>query len=178
MKLIRSWPANVPEGRNYVVDTLPRLVMDSYDYRCLDDMDDDLVLIEWDVAASKEDLEVFIDAARSDRDRVLVAPYKLYMPTRGDRSLPRTVWAHRRYGTADMATAVFVKDNEPACHLFGLGLAYLPRPVVKAFLKAWPGHFSDASFSGWHYRNVTPEVPIVWESRPVHLHYQIDRMVP
>lgn len=177
MKLLRSWPANVPDDRCYVVDTLPRIVMDSYDYRCLQDVDDDLVLIEWDVAVGQEDLQAFVDRARAERDRVLVAPYRLYQPTRGNRDLPRTVWAHRRYGDEYRATLHFVKEGEPSCHLFGLGLVYLPRDVVKAFLDSWPGHFSDGSFSSWHYNNITQEVPIVWESRPVHLHYRIERMV-
>jgi hypothetical protein len=177
VKLIRSWPSQVPEGRCYVADTLPKLVMESYDYRCLESVDDDIVLIEWDVAAGKEDLEAFIDRVRSRPDEVVVAPYRLYMPTRGEQNLPRTVWAHRRYRTVDMATSRFVEEDEPSCHLFGLGLVYLPRDILQAFLASWPGHFSDASFSGWHYRNVTQETPIAWESRPVHLHYRIDQMV-
>lgn len=176
MKVLRSWPSEIPEGRSYVVDTLPRLVMDSYDYRCLEDVDDDLVLVEWDVAVGAEELERFIDRARSEPDRVLVAPYRLYMATKGDRNLPETVWAHRRYRSPETTSARFVKEDEQTCHLFGLGLVYLPRAVVQAFIRSWPGHFSDASFSGWHYRNIAQEVPIDWETRAVHLHYKIDQI--
>ena len=174
MKAIRSWPAKVPADRCYVVDTLPRLVMDRFDYRCLGDVDDDIVLLEWDVAVGKEDLEAFIAKAKAQPDRVLVAPYKIYTPTERAVALRRPFWVHRRYGDGESTTR-FVQPDDETCHLFGLGLAYLPRRIVAAFLKSWPGHFSDGSFSGWHYRNVTKEVPIAWDVRPVHLHYLIDQ---
>lgn len=176
MKVIRSWPEQVPEGRCYVVDTLPRLVMRDYDYRCLGDVDDDVVLLEWDVAVSREDLQVFIDRAKANPNRVIVAPYRLYTTTRESRDLPKTVWAHRRYVSETRSAAHFVDEGEPTCHLFGLGMAYLPKRIVRDFLDDWPGHFNDASFSGWHYLNVSQETPITWDVRPVHLHYLIDRM--
>jgi hypothetical protein len=160
-----------------VVDTLPRLVMRDYDYRCLADIDDDVLLIEWDLAVDREGFERFIDLARSNPGDVLVAPYRLYKPTRtGAPELPQPIWCHRRYGPGETSTR-FVTPDDETCHMFGLGLAYLPRAIVRAYLAAWPDlHFSDSSFSGWHYRHVRQETPIAWDVRPAHLHYAIDRM--
>jgi hypothetical protein len=91
MKLVRSWPANIPEGRSYVVDDIERFVMGAdndtqFDYRRLVDYDDDVVLIEWDIAVGGEQLRTFIDRARAEPDRVRVAPYLLYRGgLKGDR---------------------------------------------------------------------------------------------
>ena len=173
MKLLRSWPATVPPGRAYVHDAVPRLVMRDYDYRILGDVDDDVLLIEWDLAIGKDDLVEFADRARATPDRVLVAPYRLYAYS-SDRDRPAPVWAHRRYiGTPETGQLVHVAEGDPVAHLWGLGLTYLPRQVIAAFLAAWSGDVSDGSMSGWHYRNVEPGVPITWDIRPVHLHYQI-----
>lgn len=174
MRLLRSWPATIPASRAYVQDDLERLIMDGHDYRVLADVDDDIVLIEWDIAVGKEDLEAFAARARATPERVLVAPYRLYHFASGtDR--PRPLWAHRRYeGSPETGRLIHVQPDEPVCHLFGLGMAYLPRALVREFLDAWPGHVSDGSFSGWHYRNAPyPDVPVTWDIRPVHLHYQL-----
>ena len=176
MKFVRSWPEKIPPQRCYVEDTLPRIVTPNYDYRCLGEMNDDILLIEWDIAVDRIELEQFIERARSTPDDVLVAPYRIYTPTARAENLPKPIWVQRRY-SEDESTMRFVDDYEPTCHLFGLGLVYLPNAIIQAFLDDWPGHFNDAAFSGWHYRNVKKEVPIMWDVRPVHLHYLIDRMV-
>jgi hypothetical protein len=157
-----------------VVDPLPRLVMKDYDYRILGDVDDDILLLEWDIAIDREGLEAFIAHTKQAPDSVAVAPYRIYQPTTRAVNLPKPFWVHRRYGHGEQTT-YFVQEDEPTCHLFGLGMTYLPKRIVRLFLDSWPGHFSDASFSGWHYKNVEREVPIVWESRAAHLHYLIER---
>lgn len=147
--------------------------MDRYDYRILEHVDDDVLLVEWDVAVDKEQLTAFARRATSTPDRVLVAPYKLYHFS-SDRDRPEPVWAHRKYiGSPETGTLVHVTEDDPICHLWGLGLVYLPRWIVVEFLNAWDGTFSDGAFSGWHYRNIVEDVPIAWDVRPVHLHYQI-----
>lgn len=174
MKLLRSWPANVPDGRAYVVDQMPRIVMDNYDYRVLGDVDDDVLLIEWDLAIGKEDLAAFAARAAAAPQRVLVAPYRLYhYASNRDRTAP--IWVHRRYiGTPETGTLVHVQEGDPTCNLWGLGMTYLPRDLIRRFLAAWPAlTVSDGSLSGWHHRNVEPDVPITWDIRPVHLHYQL-----
>lgn len=177
MKAVRSWPDAVPPGRNYVVDNLPRLVMRDYSYRVLGDLDDDVLLIEWDLAIGREDFEHFVDLARAEPGRVLVAPYRIYQTTTGDDLFPQPFWVHRRYTDGTEQAMRFVTPDDATCHLWGLGLVYLPRQVISGFLSSWPGHASDASISGWHHRNVEQETRIAWDVRPVHLHYPIERIV-
>lgn len=177
MKVVRSWPAVVPRDRCYVEDTLPRFVMKDYDYRGLGDLHDDVLLVEWDMAVHREEFEAFLDVVRSDPADVAVAPYKVYTPTARAEEFKQPKWVMRRYSDSREQSLRFCTPEDTHCHLFGLGLTYLPRELIRAFLDDWPGHFNDASFSGWHYRNVKQETPIAWDVRPVHLHYLIDRMV-
>lgn len=177
MKIIRSWPEQVPADRPHVVDALPKFVMGDYCYRGLVDLEDDLILLEWDIAVDREGLEAFMDGARSNPDDVLVAPYRIYSPTEGNEDLPQgPIWVMRRYNEGEQSMRWVTEDDE-ACHLFGLGMTYLPRELIRAFVEDWPGHFNDTAFSGWHYRNVQQEAPIAWDVRPAHLHYPIERMV-
>lgn len=170
MRVVRSWPAVVPDGRCYVQDTTERLVMSDYDYRVLSDVDDDVVLIEWDLAVDRDQFDVFLTRVAAAPDDVLVAPYKLYAPISRRIDLEHSIYAHRRY-TSDESAMRFVTEDDHTCHLFGFGLVYLPRALVGAYLAEHPdAHFDDGAFSGWHYRNVRQDVPIAWETRPVHLH--------
>jgi hypothetical protein len=159
-----------------VVDTLDRFIMKDYDYRGLGDLDDDVVLLEWDMAVHREEFESFLGQVREAPDRVLVAPYKVYTATQRPENLRQPVWVPRVYADASEQSTRHVQPGEPECHLFGLGLTYLPRDLIQGFLADWPGHFNDVSFSGWHYRQVGA-APIAWDVRPVHLHYLIERMV-
>lgn len=165
MKLLRSWPARVPEGRNYVVDGVERLIIDRYTYEKLFDVDDDIVMLEWDIAIDPEDLDQFTTAARENPGDVVVAPYRLRRPP------PRkTEWVHR------YATNEHVQFGDPFCHWFGLGLTYLPRGIIRHFRaeferEGWPEGFNDCTLSMWHWRVLRKEVPIMWDVRPVHLHY-------
>lgn len=174
MKLLRSWPEAVPPGRPHVVDSIPRLVMRDYDYRRpLADVDDDVLLIEWDLAVSKEDLVEFGRRAMAEPARVRVAPYRLYRYA-SDRDRAAPIWAHRRYiGNPQTGRLVHVTEGDPTCHLWGLGLTYLPRDVVRAYLADRTEPLTDGHLSGWHYQHVEREVPIDWDIRPIHLHYQI-----
>lgn len=165
MKLLRSWPARVPDGRNHVVDDIEKLVIDNYAYEKLFNVDDDIVMLEWDIAVDPEDLERFTTAARESPDDVVVAPYRLRRPP------PRsTVWVHR------FDTNRHVQEGDPFCHWFGLGLTYLPKRIVSAFhaeleQRKWPEGFNDCTLSMWHWRVLQKEVPIMWNVRPVHMHY-------
>lgn len=175
MKIIRSWPEKVPPNRNYVVDTLPRFFMQDYSYRGIGEFDDDVLILEWDMAVSQEDLGTFLAWIEKTPDKVVVAPYKIYQATSSPAKLWRPIYAMRRYNDGE-ATMRYVTEDDATCHLWALGMTYLPRDVIRAFLDAWPGHFSDTSLSGWHYRNVEKETTIAWNVRPVHLHYAIEEM--
>lgn len=161
MQLLRSWPATIPHGRAHVEDDIPKLVIDGYDYGPLRTLEQDVLLLEWDIAVGQEDLRAFARRAAARSDDVLVAPYRLY-PDGTD--LPEPVWAHRRnYLT-------FVDEDEPDCWMFGFGMVYLPKHLVAAFDGPI---FDDGRFSEWHAQKVGKPVPIAWDVRPVHLNYLI-----
>lgn len=178
LRLVRSFPLVVPPGRNYVVDDAPRLIMDRYSYRGLADLDDDIILVEWDIAVSREDLAVFAGRARRSSREVLVADYPLYRTPGGGAPDDQVFSCHRRY-TPDGWLRPCTPDDE-SCHLFGFGLSYLPRHVIAGFAQAWRDdldagtvRWEDTGFSGWVHNTLQPEVPIVREVRPVHLHYRV-----
>lgn len=178
MQLVRSWPAYIPQDRTgYVVDAIERVHMTNHDYRPLfENASDDLLLLEWDVAVSKEDLVSFADAARDNPDRILVAPYRIYY----EHMLDEPVWAHRSWGgepvgMANPVGAQPVATGDPVCNLFGLGMIYLPLQLMKKCARSrWSNTIGDVQFSMWHYANVTQDVPIAWDVRPVHLNYAME----
>jgi hypothetical protein len=159
-----------------VVDGVERLVIDNHDYVSLASVEDDVLLLEWDIAVGQEDLRQFAHHARKTPERVLVAPYRIYADTYG---LPADIWAHRSWngdglGTVNPNGAVPIRDGAPFCNLFGLGMVFLPRKLIRGFMAAtWATHFGDKEFSMWHYQHVTREVPVAWEVHPVHLNYLI-----
>jgi hypothetical protein len=173
VKLVRSWPASIPEGRSYVVDDIPKFVMNGFDYRGLVDLDDDVVLIEWDIAVGGEQLRTFIDRAKAEPDRVRVAPYLLYRGgLKGDR--PQVPFYVHRVREPGMRT--WVKGPaDKYCHLFGFGLIYLPKDLIAGFVaQMGTSKFGDSEFSRWHMRQPLGErrnVPIDWDVHAVHLHY-------
>lgn len=181
MRLIRSWVPSVPPGRSHVVDAVERWVIDNHDYRPMfERVDDDLLLLEWDIAVSKEDLCVFAALAGKEPGRVLVGPYRIYY----EHLLDGPVWAHRRWngepaGMAHPQGATPVGDGDPTCNLFGLGMVYLPRDVMRACAAArWSNAIGDVQFSMWHYLHVEREVPIAWDVHPVHLNYTLEGVLP
>ncbi len=177
MKLLRSWPAVVPYGRSYVVDGIQRLVIHGYDYTVLGDVDDDVLLLEWDIAVGEEELHAFASRAAEEPSRVLAAPYRLY-PGGSLRDPSRTtpVWSAWRYAVDQQAGGVVeVQPGTPTAHVVGLGMTYLPRDLIRRYLadRSPDWGFSDIAFSGWHHREVTPDIALDWAARPVHLHYQL-----
>jgi len=174
VRLLRSWPRRVPEGRAYVADGIERLVIDNCHYGPLAQIADDVLLLEWDVAVGREELETFARRAQRTPGRVLVAPYRIYYWT-----LSEPVWAHRRWdgtgtGTTVPQGAKPVATGDPFCNLFGLGLVYLPRALVAGYFRdGFAAHFGDVEFSMWHHWRVAEEVPIAWECPAVHLNYDL-----
>lgn len=182
VRLIRSWPEQVPEGRSHVVDQLPRYVMGDYDYRGVESMlrpqDAGLAILEWDMAVHPDEMACFLERCRDEPDRTLVTPYKIWCRTGENEFLEddQQFWCLRRYNDEAKTSMRFCNEGDEAAHLFGLGLTYIPREVLLDFLGAFPGHFSDGSFSAWHYEYVEHETPIAWDVRPIHLHYPIHQM--
>jgi len=162
----------MPEGRSYVVDDAPRLRVTDYDYRGLLELDDDVIQLDWDTAVSRTDLTLFAALARQQPHRVLVAP----VPVERDRT-ERVVWNLRRYTDAGEQAMREVTEQDETCHLFGFGMVYLPRSLIRSYVDALGGRpFTDTGFAGWVHRNDEPETCIAWQVRPIHLHYRIDQV--
>lgn len=182
MRRLRSWPAGeLPAGRAHVVDDLERLVIADYDYSPLGEVDDDVLLLEWDVAVDPYDLNLFEARALAAPDRVRVLAYRLHAHR------PGWVWAHRRI-RRDGQGERFVNRADLTCHLPAWGCIYLPRALVRAFLAA-PApargrdprlppqapyddvRLTDQTFGIWHhFHQAGPPVPIDWALSAVHLH--------
>lgn len=178
MRLVRSWPAVIPEGRSYVVDDIERFVMGrvgdrQYDYRHLLDLNDDIVLIEWDIAINGDKLALFMARAKENPEQIRVVPYVLYrrMAREGRAQIPFYVHRIRTHERRSWS-----KPGDTHCQMFGFGLVYLPRWALEGFVKqmAPDSHFGDTEFSRWHMRNAPVhlrDVPIDWDCEAVHLHY-------
>lgn len=170
MKLIRSWPKEIPEGRSYVMDDIPRLVMSDFDYRCLIDVDDDVVLIEWDIAVGGEQLRTFMERALETPEKVRVAPYLLYRGgRRGGPQVP--YYVHR---VVQQSVKRWARPEDTHCQMFGFGLTYLPAHFVRGFVDHLrpQNQFNDSTFSRWHMLTApNRNVPIDWDCHAIHLHY-------
>ena len=178
MRLLRSWPAEVPDGRAHVVDGMERLVIKGFRYDpWLNSILDSVVLIEWDLAVSREGLLRFMHRAKAFPDRPSHAPYLLYQTTRHNHTLNRPVWS-ARYDNGQV-----VEEFDPYCHLFSLGMTYLPRDAIAGYFEAMEHDdhlamegFTDGAFSGWWWRTTGIETPLFWDVRPIHLHYELPRV--
>jgi hypothetical protein len=193
MKIRRSWPAKIPEGRTgYVVDALPRFEVDNYDVRGLAELDDDVLLLEWDIAIGKDQLRAFVDRVKQEPARVLVAPYRVYHEGGSGRLFNPPKLIHRRFlpGVATPGTWLQIREDNArevqegeSCHLFGLGMVYLPKWLLHGFrddyLQRNPlAALNDELISEWHFHHAEdPEVPITWDIWPVHLHYSTKGLV-
>jgi hypothetical protein len=160
LKWYRSWPIVVPEGRAYVVDSLPRLGMSRCDYNTIEpewpEDEPGFCLLEWDVALDIQSRTRFAMRAEETPERVVVAPY-----IKNYGGAVRQV--HRRTGFES------IEEGEPKTDFFGFGCIYLPQRVLREYLDTRPEKFTDVTFSRW-YRNKYGRVSVIWDVRPQHLH--------
>lgn len=175
MRLVRAMPETIPPYRNYVVDQVDQISIWDYDMKCLADYDDDIILLEWDVVVAKHDLVNMINHARHNPNRVQVAPYVLYPNSTG---LHAPVWAHRRMVNPLPLQLQWVDTGDSICDIFSTGLVYLPKSIIRSCVDdvdtiAWQPNLTDSKLAFWHYDKVREPVPIHWEIRPIHLHYEI-----
>jgi hypothetical protein len=165
VRWVRTFPLDIPPGRSYVVDDLPRMLMSGYNYvPAFKRLDGDTVIAEWDIAFTAEDRDRFTAACEAEPGRVHVAPYRLYPVSTG---LPEPVWAHRAAGRLP----AWISEDDEACDLFSFGLVYLPAEIVCRYLATMPETTGDAIFSQWHREQIGVRVPVHWDVRPIHLHY-------
>lgn len=178
MRVIRSFPAAIPDNRNYIIDDAQKLINVCYNYQGLVDIDDDIIHLDWDQAIGRDDLITFARRARQNPDRVLVGPTPI------ERDYPNghsSNWNCFKYEPNGVSKR-FVKTGEPTCDLFGFGMVYLPRKMVLEFvdtyraqLDAGTERFNDMAFSGW-YTNAYGPADICWDVTVVHLHYRISEV--
>lgn len=161
VRLVRSFPAVIPPGRAYVADEAERFLMRDYDYRGLPQFagGDHLILLEWDIAVSRYDLSMFTARAHLTPNWPLVAPYLIGDP--GE-------CVHARE-EADGSGYRHLRDGEPDCDVFGLGLIYLPNWVLRDYPKGTA--MSDGTLSRWlRTQPGWRPVGVDWGTRVVHLH--------
>lgn len=145
IKWYRSWPYPVEQPdyafTPHVNDTLPKLLMHSYDYRSVENWPTDtpgICLLEWDVALDVPSRNWFSQIAARNSHLVHVATY-------------------------------YMGQND-SDYRYGFGCVYLPLAIVNIFLSANVGYaFSDGNFFNW-YRQLYGEPVHVFGIHPQHLH--------
>lgn len=177
MRLVRSFPAEIPAGQAYVVDDADRHLNRDYSYRGLVEFGDDLVHLDWDMAVSREDLQQFARRAARHPEHVLVAPQRVDAGD-GRRGLAKPVWNMRVWIGGDARVGLRqAVETDPVAHMYGFGMVYLPAALLKGFEERWRAEldagtirFDDTGFSTWATQQQGP-AEIDWSVRPVHLHY-------
>jgi hypothetical protein len=189
VKWVRTYPESLEvalkTGRAMVVDPqhCEPFYLTGYDYLpLLEAAADDLAVLEWDIALSREDRATFTAHCQAAPGLVHVASYRHY-----DFKDPAAGWGwvHRLDGERSIG------EGAPAAQLFGLGCAYLPLWIMRAFLaertrprqelvaRRGPvlgalladGNINDVTFSWWHWAATGHTVPVHWDVRPIHLNY-------
>ena len=77
MKLVRSWPLDVPPNHPYIYDNCERVILTRKylpDYTPLADVGDDLLHLDWDVAVGRHELRAFAKKCEAEPDKVRVGP--------------------------------------------------------------------------------------------------------
>jgi hypothetical protein len=171
MRILRSFPepGKIPPGRAYVCDDLEKLYTPvnaggCADFSALRDIDDDVILIEWDVAVDEISLRRFVSHAQG-RDWPIVAPHYKITPD-GQRIL-----VHFRLRTDGSFCPVIWGDRE--CDQFAPGLAYFPRGLLRDCPSgdARCDVMNEGVIS--RYLRSRPDwrpVPIAWDITTTHLH--------
>lgn len=181
----RSWPSpgdweknDLGSTRPYVVDHLPKIILDSRGYQTVSEYNslgvaagtpyagwpDDppgFCMLEWDVALDHWSRAAFAAEALVEPREVLVAPYRLYENW--------CMWVGND-GTGPRGDSRPVKVGERTTDSFGVGCIYFPKMVLHEFLDQMGPHgFSDGLFGGWYNGKYGP-ARCTWRVHPQHLH--------
>lgn len=177
MRVVRTYPIMHPEtlrGRARVEDEIERCYISDYDNRSLLDFKSDVLVLEWDIALSREDLESLVELCRG-YDDVLSVPYRLYFES--DVRIPKTgVWSSQILLDPVTLASRWVRSDDLTCDMFGFGCTFVPYRLLLQFVedggfRAGDSRMTDTNFSLWHYRRISRKVPLLWDFKPVHLHY-------
>ena len=181
-------PAVLPDGppRGIILDPghfEPAWIRDYNYYPLLATLDDDVTIIEWDMALAREDRQAWAAHCAASPGLVQVAPYRQYYG-----------WCKpdgAEWGYVHRQLDGLLADGEPECDLFGFGLVYIPLWIARALtaecadpdIAAKRGSrlgvvlaekfITDVTFSHWHRAATGHRVPVRWDVRPLHLHYEV-----
>lgn len=157
-----------------MVDSLDTVRMDNYDMRFLAELDDSVILLEWDIAVAYHDLWNFRAHCWAAPQLVHVAPYPLYPESLDQIVAP--VWAHREIQHFMPLQMRWIDYGDPTCDIFSTGMVYLPKHIVQRIAESddlitWHNNINDSKLAFWYYYHIHEQVPVHWDVRPVHLHY-------
>lgn len=138
-------------------DDIERLYTKPYDISGLKNFHDDIILLEWDIAVSKPDLERFTERAKGDWP--IVAPF---LARDGSKYL------HQRREANGYRPII---KNEPTCDVFGFGLVYFPAWVIRQCPQQYGSSsiISDGTLPYWLQEQEARPVPVDWSITIVHL---------
>lgn len=185
-----SLEATLETRRSIVIDPEhcePFYITDCNYTPVLESMTEGTVVIEWDMALSREDRARFEEYILAGPGIVHVAPYRHYAYKPPDKDFS---WLVRNTGTEGFGD-LFCEEGEPDAMYFGFGLTYIPLWIAKAYLAECQKDFNtlaktrgvglatamkagrcgDVVFSQWHWMATGHRVPVYWDVRPVHLNY-------
>lgn len=160
------------------MDGLDLVLVDNYDMRFLQDLDDDVILLEWDIAVAQHDLVNFIAHARMAPHLIHVAPYVLYPESLDEIVAP--VWAHRHMLNEMPLQMKWIDYGDSCCDIFSTGMIYLPGNIIQDLSKSdnlitWHNNITDSKLAFWYHHTYKQKVPVHWDCRPIHLHYDQER---
>lgn len=157
----RSVPDVIPANRSYVISPdIPEYQISNHNYSgffaYLVSSETDAILLEWDIAIDRPNLDRFTFYCNEEPDIIHVAPYQVL-----SGNVP--AWVHTRHNWH------WVDTDEPYCAHFGFGCIYLPWPRIAGW-KPNPidPRLTDTNFSTWYY-GVYGLTPIHWDINVVHL---------
>lgn len=171
MRIIRSFPKTIPPNRAYIMDQYERFYNQDYGYAGFQEVvnQDDIVLLEWDVAVDQPNLRRFIRYCEDNPDWPCVAPYH---KTEDDE----LHWMHfRKIGMTPHGGELWrpIYQGEPDCDQFGPGLSYFPKGILNGCPNQDAGSqvLNDGLIS--RYLRSLPQwrpIPIHWDVHVTHLH--------
>ena len=171
--LVQTWPTRIPEFRSYVfAHKFAQVPIEQHDARPVRDLllqgrAPGVLMIEWDIALDGDHLRELVCRADAQPEEGFVAPYKLW---------PGPNWGHRIWNpdgepTCPEGNIRWVGEDDKACNLPCFGCIYIPRAVLEAWRPVpHDPRLTDSNFAWWA-KDQGLWWPILWDVRPVHLHY-------
>lgn len=155
--VVRTFPPEIPPNRDYVVDQKRRFYVQDYNLRGIEQIDADyLVILEWDIAISDEDLAFFQGEAAYSPDEIHVVPYRL----KGANGYHWSPWVGD--GRKDLR---WINTGRGRCDGFGFGCTWIPVRALRDYVRSTSDPLNDTNFSIWWKRGAV----VHWSCVAVHL---------